>query len=187
MAKSKVKFTYEDYQTLPESETKRYELLGGRLIMVPSPPFSHQMVSGNLEDALRDFVRENDLGVVLYVPMDVVFGEGEEREIAQPDIFFISEERKKIIAEKEIGGAPDLIVEITSPSTEERDRGYKKTLYARQGVKEYWLADPEGETIEVLTLGEEGFEQSGLYEKKEILKSPLLSGLSVELQEVFPS
>ncbi len=183
--KAKIRFTYEDYKTLPESETKRYELLGGELVMVPSPTEAHQRISGNLEFVLRQFVRERRLGQVYDAPLDVVLGEGEEREVVQPDIFFISRERSHIIAEEEIRGAPDLVVEITSPATADRDRGYKKTLYARHGVREYWIVDPQEETIEVFTLGERGFQGVATYRKGEVLHSPLLAGLAIALGEVF--
>lgn len=185
MSKTKVKFTYNDYKSLPESETKRYELLKGELVMVPSPTFDHQRISRNLQLLLWEFVRERSLGEVLDAPMDVVFGEGKEREITQPDIFFVSKERKGIISEQEIRGAPDLIIEIISPATEKRDRGYKRTLYAHFGVKEYWLVDPNRKMVEVLTLEEKGFEQSGLYGEKEAVVSPLLEDLNIDLKQVF--
>jgi len=123
--------------------------------------------------------------VLCRFPLDVVLGEGDEREVVQPDILFISKEREKIIAEEEIRGAPDLVIEVTSPATEDRDRHYKKTLYARHGVKEYWIVDPDGKTVEVYTLGEKGFELVRACEASEALKSPLLEGLEVDLNEVF--
>ena len=184
-AKPKIKFTYEDYKSLPGSETRRYELLGGKLVMVPSPSTYHQRISGRLEFILRSFVQERGLGEVLDAPLDVVLGEGEEREVVQPDILYISKEREGIIAEEEIRGAPDLVIEIISPGTEERDRHYKKTLYARHGVKEYWIVDPNAKTVEVYSLGEKGFELVRSYKADERLESKLLQGLSVDLQEVF--
>jgi len=185
--KAKIKFTYEDYKSLPESETKRYELLGGELVIVPSPSTSHQRISRRLEFILQAFVEERGLGEVYDAPLDVVLGEGEEREVVQPDILYISEGRSGIIAEEEIRGAPDLIIEIISPATAERDRTYKKTLYARHGVKEYWIVDPEAKMVEVYTLGERGFELIKAYkaEAEEVLSSPLLEGLEVVLKEVF--
>ena len=180
-----IKFTYNEYKSLPESETKRYELLGGDLVLVPSPPVYHQRVLGNLMFVLCRFVKEWNLGEVYHAPLDAVLGEGDEREVVQPDIFFISKEREKIIAEEEIRGAPDLVIEITSPATEDRDRHYKKTLYARHGVKEYWIVDPKGKTIEVYTLDKKGFELVKMYRANEILESPLLPGLKVDLREVF--
>jgi len=180
-----IKFTYEDYKSLPFSETKRYELLGGELIMVPSPGFGHQRISWELEYQLSQYVREKQLGLVLDAPLDVVFGEGDEREVVQPDILFISHERRKIIHEDEIRGAPDLIIEILSPSTADYDRHYKRTLYARYGVKEYWLVDPDSQTVEVLTLGAKGYRRSGLYRRDQVLRSPLLAGLEIPLEEIF--
>ena len=183
--KTKIRFTYEDYKSLPESETKRYELLKGELLMVPSPTEYHQRISGNLQFILRQFVQGRDLGRLYYAPLDVVLGKEEEREVVQPDIFFISKDRTGIIAEEEVRGAPDLVIEIISPGTEERDRRYKKTLYARHGVKEYWIIEPEAKTVEVFTLGEKGFELLKAYKSLETLCSPLLKGLEIDLQEVF--
>ncbi len=180
-----IPFTYEDYKSLPFSETKRYELLGGELIMVPSPSWRHQDISAELEFRLRAFVRERQLGTVLYAPLDVVFGEGDEREVAQPDILFISHERSHIIQAEEIRGAPDLTIEILSPSTADYDRRYKRTLYARSGVQEYWLVDPDSQTIEALTPGKRGYRRAGLYRRGQTLKSPLLPGLEIPLDEVF--
>jgi len=183
--KAQIKFTYEDYKSLPASETKRYELLEGELIMVPSPSFEHQDISGKLELFLRLFVREHKLGVVLDAPFDVVLGEAGEEQVVQPDILFVSKARRKIIREEEIRGAPDLVVEVLSPSTAQKDRVFKRRLYAKYGVREYWIVDPEEETVEVLTLGERGYERAGLYRKGETLESPLLPGLRIPLDEIF--
>lgn len=181
MVNTKIKFTYEDYKSLPESETKRYELLEGELVMVPSPTFEHQYASGGLLEILRRFVRKHDLGVVLDAPLDVVLGE----DVVQPDILYVSKRRTRIITHEEIRGAPDLVVEILSPATAQRDRTYKRRLYARHGVREYWLVDPDAKTIEVLSLGERGFESVRLYHANETLSSPLLPGLKIELKEIF--
>jgi len=178
---TKIKFTYRDYKSLPESETRRYELMEGELIMVPSPNEYHQRVSGRLEFILRAFVEGKNLGRVYYAPLDVHLGE----DVVQPDILFISRERFSIITEEEIQGAPDLVIEILSPATAERDQTYKKTLYARHGVKEYWIVDPEEKTITVMTLGKAGFESSGTYKKSDVLKSSIFSGLTINLSEVF--
>ena len=182
MLKSKIKFTYRDYKNLPESETKRYELLGGELLMVPSPTTYPQRISRNLGSQLWDFARRNALGEVFYAPCDVILGD----DVVQPDIIYISKEHLYIVAEGEIrGGAPDLVIEILSPATAERDRTYKRTLYARHGVKEYWIVDPEERIIEVMKLGEAGFETVGVYKKEEILISPLLKGFRLNSGEIF--
>ena len=182
MLKSKIKFTYKDYKSLPESETKRYELVEGELVMVPSPTTHHQSISGNLEHFLRDFVRKHGMGLIYYAPLDVVFS---QEDVVQPDIFYISKGHSEIITNENIQGAPDLIVEILSPATAERDRTYKRTLYARHGVQEYWIVDPGKGSVEVMRLGEVGFETAGIYRKGESLTSPLLQGLRLNLGEVF--
>lgn len=180
MSKPKIKFTYQDYKNLPESETKRYELLEGELVMVPSPTTYHQRISANIVYLLQDFVRKHDLGFVYDAPCDVVLS---PEDVVQPDIFFITKERSGIIAEGNIRGAPDLIIEILSPATAERDRTYKRTLYARHGVREYWLVDPDKRAIEVMILGEKGFQSVGVY--TQTLTSPIFPGLTINLAEVF--
>ena len=177
-----IKFSYEDYKSLPESETRRYELIEGELVMVPSPNEYHQRISGRLEFILRAFVEDKNLGRVYDAPFDVVFS---EEDVVQPDILFVSKERFSIITEEEIRGAPDLVVEIFSPATAERDRTYKKTLYARHGVKEYWIVDPEEKTIKVMALGKAGFESSGSYGKRDTLRTSTFPGLAINLSEVF--
>lgn len=180
--KAEIKFSYEDYKNLPESETKRYELLEGDLIMVPSPGFAHQRISGNIEFLLRVFIQEHNLGILLHSPFDVILS---EENVVQPDILFVSKNRLNIITEQNIQGSPDLVIEIFSPSTTGRDRTLKRTLYAKYGVKEYWLVDPETKTIEVLRLAERGYIRDGLYKEGEMLTSSLLKGLRIDLKEIF--
>ena len=109
MAKAKIKFTYKDYLQLPED--KRYELVEGEFFMVPSPNYYHQVISKRLFRTLDDYVRKFGLGEVLYAPLDVILS---EENVLQPDILFISKERFNIITNKNIQGAPDLIIEILS-------------------------------------------------------------------------
>jgi Uma2 family endonuclease len=177
-----IKFTYEDYKNLPESETKRYELLEGELVMVPAPNWFHQSIAASLFKLLTQFVEERALGEVRFAPLDVVLS---EHNVLQPDLLYLARERLSLVREGVLQGAPDLIVEILSPATSERDRTYKKTLYARHGVKEYWLVDPEAQTIEVLALGKRGYERLSLYTKGQTLESSLLAGLKIPLAEVF--
>jgi len=121
---------------------------------------------------------------VRYAPLDVVLS---VENLLQPDILFICKERLDIITDKNIQGAPDLVIEILSSATAERDRGLKKKLYAKFGVREYWLVDPDKETIEVLTLAEEGFESIKAYQGGEILQCPLLKGIPLNITEIFSS
>lgn len=180
-----IRFSYEDYKSLPESMEKRYELLDGEIKMVPAPTTKHQFVSRNVEFMLHGFVREHGLGYILDAPVDVVLGDGDDREVTQPDIIFVERKREAIIAETEIQGAPDLVVEVLSPGTEARDRGYKKQLYGRYGVREYWIVDPDAETVEVFQTVATSFDlvlRCGIGDK---LSSPLFQGLIIELGEVF--
>jgi Uma2 family endonuclease len=176
------KFTYEDY--LKTSDDERYELLDGELIIMPAPSIAHQHVAMKLGTRLDTFVEEGNLGVVFSAPTDVVLS---ETDVVQPDLLFISLERAHTIMPANIQGAPDLIVEIRSDSTAERDETLKRILYAQHDVKEYWLVDPEDMTIIVLCLGEGGYAEAATYTVGQTLTSPALEGFSVNLDEIFRS
>ena len=180
MTRPRIKFTVADYMTTPEG--KRYQLLDGELILAPSPTDKHQAILLSLSVALHAFVTENHLGVVRFAPYDVVLS---NHDVAQPDLLFVSNERLSLITEANIQGAPDLAVEILSPSTEEYDRGYKRTLYAHHGVREYWIVDPAAESVEVLTETDQGLTPVATFGRNETLVSPLLSGLSIDLDQIF--
>ena len=137
-------YTYEDYAKLPEGV--RYQLIGGQLIMTPAPLIYHQEISKRLEYLLYEYGElRQKLGRVYYAPVDVYL---EDVEAYQPDIIFISNTRIDIIKKEKIEGAPDIIIEILSPSTAYYDLVYKKEVYARHRVKEYWIVDPIGKWIE---------------------------------------
>ena len=176
--------TYDDYLNTPDDI--RYELLDGELVMAPSPNTMHQALTIELSTALHTFVKEHALGRVFVAPFDVVLWEGDEANVVQPDLLFVSAARLDIITEANVQGAPDLVAEILSPSTESVDRGNKRDLYARHGVGEYWLVDPEARTVTVLMLGETGYETAGTYEPGQALTSPTLDGLTIDVGEVFP-
>ena len=154
--KPRIKLTYEDYRTTPED--KRYELLDGELTMAPAPRTNHQRVQFELGLTLGQFVKDRELGEVFFAPTDVVLS---DTDVVQPDILFVSSERAHIITEDNIQDAPDLVIEILSPGTADRDRGFKRALYAQHGVREYWLVGPDSATVTVLALEEEGFEVVG--------------------------
>lgn len=175
-----IKFTYQDYLQLPED--RRYEIVDGDLYMVPAPVPSHQRVSRNLEFHLHRFVTERDLGEVFDAPCDLLLS---DTDVVQPDLFYISKERLSIIKEANIQGAPDLVIEILSPATEQRDRGIKQKLYARVGVAEYWIVDPVAKICEVLTLRAGVFELAGRYCGQDFLVSLLLPGLRIPLSQIF--
>ena len=175
--------TYEDYQNLPGDD--RYELINGEFILVSAPNRAHQAASMGFSLELGGIVRSNDLGWVFAAPFEVVLTDPEGINIIQPDIIFVSKERERIITPANIQGAPDLLVEILSPSTGRRDRTIKLDLYARHGVGEYWLADPDAQTITFMLLKDGEYETVGGYGMGDTLTSPILKGFSVSLDRIF--
>ena len=171
---------YEDYARTPDDE--RWELLDGELVMVPSPNIPHQRVATDLVSLLNAFVKERGLGSVYSAPTDVVLS---DNNVVQPDLLFISREREHIITRANVQGAPDLAVEIRSPSTAERDLTVKRRPYAEHGVNEYWLVDPDGMTVTVLLLGEGGYEEAGTHRSGQSFASTTVEGSSVSLDEIF--
>ncbi|CAG0940610.1 hypothetical protein BROC_01100 [Candidatus Brocadiaceae bacterium] len=176
----KKKYTYEDYLKNPDD--KRYELIDGELLMTPSPVPRHQLISVELLFKLSGFVAENNLGKVLHAPCDVYL---DNENVVQPDILFISKDRLNIIGDKNIQGAPNLVIEIISENSVYRDMVQKKRLYARFGVKEYWIVIPEEEEIEVYTLKDNTYQLYQTYGKADTLESPALKGLKIVLKEIF--
>lgn len=178
--KRKVRFNYHDYLLLPEG--KRYEIIDGDLHMTPAPLIYHQYVLNNLLDILRSYVKKQKNGMVLCAPVDVVFS---NEDIVQPDILFISNERSGILTKENVQGAPDLIVEILSPSTKQRDVEVKFKLYEQRAVREYWIVDPDALSIEVFTLKDEGLVLTRAYTKGLHVASPLFGELKFLVDEVF--
>lgn len=176
----KVKFTYQDYLHIPED--KRYELMEGEFFVVPSPNESHQRISAELEYVLQSYVKKQKTGFVYYAPFDVVLS---DEDVVQPDIIYVSKERRNIITRNNIQGAPDLVVEILSPKIGYRDREIKRKLYGKYGVKEYWIVDPVKQAVEVLSLDVDGYRKIGTYNVNTPLTSSLLKDLSIDLKSVF--
>lgn len=174
------KYTYEDY--LKIADDKRYELIDGELIMTPSPITRHQRISRKIEFVIEKFVADNNLGEVFDAPYDVYL---DEENVVQPDILFVSRGRLSIIGEKNIQGSPDMVIEIVSENSAYRDIVQKKNLYARFGVKEYWIVIPETEEIEIYMLEENHYQLYKTYRKNESLESPVLKGLRMELNNIL--
>jgi Uma2 family endonuclease len=143
---STTKITWRDALLMPE-DGKRYEAIDGELYVTPAPSRRHQRVSFKLARALAELLEDRGHGWVYGAPIGVEFPASEEG--VQPDILFVSRARAQILVDEGIRGAPDLVVEILSPKTGERDRTIKKKLYERQGVAQYWIVDLEAETVEV--------------------------------------
>jgi Uma2 family endonuclease len=175
--------TYED---LPDWELDglRHELIGGEHVAEPSPIPRHQIVSMALSRLVGGWVEKKRLGCLMAGPVDVVFT---PTDAVAPDLVFVARDRLDIIGEKYIHAAPDLLVEILSPSTRRRDEVVKRRLYEREGVGEYWVVDPVREMVKVYRLGEGGYRLDAELsaEAGDHLTSPLFPGLAIRLAEIF--
>ncbi|HID62212.1 MAG TPA: Uma2 family endonuclease [Anaerolineae bacterium] len=175
-------WTEADYFALPD--TNRFvELSEGELIMPPHPTHTHQLIVLELATVMRAFVQQKDLGTVQIAPLPVRLWPGKIRE---PDILFVAREHADRIGEQ-VYGPPDLVVEVLSPATQRTDRQEKATEYARAGVREYWIVDPEARTIEVLVLQEGRYRLLGKWNEGETARSELLEGFEVAVREILAS
>ena len=175
-----VKFTYDDYCNAPED--KRYELLDGDLVVTPAPGTAHQRVLRRLTILLGLSVERTGVGEVFVAPFDVVLS---DTDVVQPDLLFISNERAHIVTDENAQGAPDLVVEVLSPSTAERDLTFKRSLYAKHGVQEYWLMDTNVKTVTVLLRDSQDFGVVGVCGEGQTLDSPTLKGFTINPDEIF--
>lgn len=178
---TRVKLTYADLRLFP-NDGKRHELVGGEHIMTPAPKINHQNASGNMFELLRASARKHKLGRVFAAPVDVMFS---DFDVTEPDIVFISREREKIITADNIRGAPDLVIEILSPSTAEMDRQVKFKLYEKYGVREYWIVDPDAKWVEIFALRSSGYESLGKFSRGQTVRSGVLKGFNCAASEVF--
>lgn len=148
----------------------RYELLDGELYVSAAPSKRHQRLLGRLYRMIYDYVTPADLGEIFFAPVDVWLSD-EDR--TQPDLVYLSAERLSIYGERIVEGAPDLLVEIASPSTRMADLVAKRNRFERNGVREYWIADPDVKTLTILCLTD------GRY--VEHPRSLVLSGLTIDV------
>jgi len=176
--------TYEEYLALPEIN-RRYDIIDGELIMMsPSPTPLHQRIAAKIHLKLGPFVMERQLGEVFFAPLDVLI-QREPLRTRQPDVLFIRAERADIIGEDLIEGAPDLVVEILSPSNTRAQVEEKLADYASIGVSECWLISPEAQTVEVLRRTDEGWIRQEIYGRGDAVTSLLLPGFSLSVSEIF--
>jgi Uma2 family endonuclease len=172
-------WTLEDYYKLPE-DGNQYEIIDGILELKPSPTTTHQLISQQLYDLLKDSCR-NDY-IILYSPIDVILS---ERETRQPDLLMVHRSRKAIVEVQAIVGPPDLVVEILSPWSIKRDRTMKLQSYAKFGVSEYWIVDPLNMTIEQYVLKKLGdpYELVEVYSADEIVISQHLPCVGFKVKD----
>jgi Uma2 family endonuclease len=177
------KLTYDDYARIPD-DGQRHEIIDGEHYVSPAPLIPHQGLSIELGSRLHLFVKSHRLGRVFHAACDVVLS---KHDIVQPDLLFVSNARARIVTERNIQGAPDLIVEILSDSTRRLDETVKLDLYDRYGVSEYWTFDTDRKTSRVYRRTLQGLRLMGELsaEDGDVLATPLLPGLEIPLVEIF--
>ena len=177
------KLSYRDLLKLPD-DGKRHELIDGVPYVSSSPNARHQVILGNLYFHVRLHLETDQQGQVFLAPFDVVFT---LFDIVVPDLLFISNARAGIITELHVQGAPDLVVEILSPSTRRRDEGIKRALYDRAGVAEYWILAPTTGTVRVYRRPDRALERVAELgvDTGDTLTSPVLPGLAIPLVRIF--
>jgi Uma2 family endonuclease len=175
--------TRYDYEDTPGGPPY-YQVIEGDLVMSPSPTTFHQVVLGRIYSMILGFLDKHSIGEVFIAPLDVFLS---DVNVYQPDVMFISNQRKSIITHHGMEGAPDLVVETLSPGTARFDKGSKRKIYARTGVQELWLVDPEAKTIQVYLLPKDVENPVATYGPNATFTSSLLPGLKIKTASIFKS
>ena len=178
---SSTKLTYADYVLFPD-DGLRHEIIEGEHYVTASPATRHQRILLTLSYLIQSYLETHPIGEIFFAPFDVLLS---EINILVPDLIYISRERAHYITSKNLQGAPDLVVEILSPSTRSRDKRLKRDVYERTGVEEYWLVDPEREVVEIYRRGAGGFQPSVRYARPDIVTTPLMPGLDIPLDKIL--
>ena len=184
-APADTRFTYDDFVLFPD-DGKRHEIIDGEHYVTPSPNLRHQVLVGRLVFEIELYLRANPgTGHVFLSPLDVVLSHWD---VVEPDLLFVAGDQAAIMTEKNIQGPPALVVEVLSKSTRKRDAQIKRRLFERTGVREYWLVDPELDTVQVFRPSPEGklarvVELTA--EDGDVLTTPLLPGCQINLRELF--
>jgi Uma2 family endonuclease len=179
-----VKLTYDDFVQFPD-DGRRHELIDGEHYVTPSPNTKHQSISLKLTLVIGRWLESHPIGRLFYAPFDVVFS---NFDVVEPDLLYLSNERAaEALTTQHVKGVPELVIEIASPGTRKRDETIKRRLYERVGVTEYWVVDPQIDTIRVYRREGNGFarvvELSA--DAGEVLTTPLLPGLEIPLTRVL--
>jgi Uma2 family endonuclease len=186
VANPRVRFLAEDIWEIPdppEDRYQRYEVLDGQLFASPTPLRVHQHVLGNVAGTVRELINQHELGEVIFGPIGVMLG---KYDAVQPDLVFVSNERRDILSPRAVEGVPDLIVEIAELATDDRDRGIKRERYAAHRVPHYWIADVLAQTIEEYVLGEDGYGPPTVYRVGDTFQPSLFPGLAIEVARLWP-
>ncbi len=172
--------TYDDLASFPEDNLRR-ELIGGELIVTAAPATRHQRVVVRLASRLLAY-EEGHGGVVLPAPADVFFS---DVDVVEPDVLFVAGAREGIIEGKVVRGAPDLVVEVSSPTTRHLELVRKRDLYERYGVPEYWYVDLDADRVEVYHRIGAGYDPPVILGRGHSLTIPSLPGLSIPVDYVL--
>jgi Uma2 family endonuclease len=177
----KIVLTYEDYCLLP-NDRNRYEILDGELSVTPAPRVNHQRISRRFLRFLDDHVSANNLGEIFAAPTDVILA---PTTVVQPDLIFIADDRAHIITERAIEGAPTLVIEILSPTTQQTARVTKAQLYAKYGVPHYWLLDPSQHHFEAYELAGDHYVIIESMKSEDQFRPSLFPGLTIRLADLW--
>jgi len=169
--------TRRDYLELPE-DGPRYQLIQGELFMAPAPNRFHQHISGNIEYALRRYLEDHPIGLLYDAPFDVTLT---DINVFQPDILFVSNERKSLFDQHGLEGPPDLVIEILSPGTAKLDLDPKRKVYAQTGVQELWIVDPQVPEFRLFRLQENAESPFATLQAGAFLESPIFPGLQLDI------
>lgn len=173
--------TYDEYCLLPD-DGNRYQVLEGELFVSPAPRPHHQRVRFHLALLLHDYVLEHGLGEVFIAPIDVIL---EPTTIVQPDIVFVGANNADIVTDLNIQGPPDLCIEVISPTIGLIDRHAKRNIYARLGVREYWIVDTNRRVVAICTLRDRTYGEPIEVTGDDLIPSAVLDGLTVRASDVF--
>ena len=173
--------TVDDYRELPETGP-RYQLIEGDLFMAPAPNRYHQGISFNITLLLGEYLRKRPIGKLYTAPFDVYF---DQINAHQPDLLFVSKKNYSILTDAGAEGAPDFIVEILSPKTAFLDKKSKRRVFARAGVEELWIIDPEDRLIQVYFLQQNSEKPTVTLGAKATFTSPHFPGLKISAARIF--
>ena len=174
-------WTYNEYVTLPDNG-KRYEIANGVLLSTPPSTGSHQDTIGEVFFHLRSHVKLAGLGLVIQAPFIVQLS---SKDVFLPDIFVVMNAHQDRIQEKNVVGAPDLVVEVSTAGTAAFDRLTRYDTYEYSGVLEYWILNLERLTVEVFVLDGDEYHSQGVFHGEQKVPSQLISWLSVRVDQFF--
>ncbi len=175
------KLTKENYRQLPDTGP-RYQLIEGELHQSPSPNRFHQIISRNLWFMLMKFLEKRPLGELYHAPFDVYLS---EHDVYQPDLVFVKKDNFEVLTDAGVEGTPDWVAEILSPSNACLDKKAKLRGYARTGVAELWLIDPDTRLVHVYRLQDDAEKPAATHGEKDTFTSPLFPGLTIRVAEIF--